>query len=336
MRNIGKSLGPLAVLGALSLAVAQTPAPVLSTEKDTDGKSLPFGRAPYLSPETPLGSGPYKAIMVTDDTLPAHVLYYPKDMAKAGKLPIVAWGNGACVNAGNRFRYFLTEISSYGFLVIASGIMAPTTMEVGPQENPPVRAPGAPAPAKKAAGTGPPKGNPPTTAAQLTEAIDWATKENSRKGSKFYNRLDTTKVGVAGQSCGGGQAFQVAGDPRLTTVAFFSSGGGGAQGGSESPYARIHTPVLYLTGDVEHDIAYQSGISGYQGIDKYPVFSAWKEKLTHIGTYGLPDGGELGKLADAWFSWQLRGDKKAAKIFQGADCALCKDPTWHVAKKNID
>ena len=42
------------------------------------------------------------------------------------------------MNAGNRFRYFLTEISSNGFLVIASGVMAPTTMEVGPQENPAV------------------------------------------------------------------------------------------------------------------------------------------------------------------------------------------------------
>jgi len=332
-----RSLVPLTLLMALGVAVAQTPAPVLSTETDTDGKPLPFGRQPYKAPETPLGSGPYKAIMATDDSLPAHVLYYPKDIAKAGKLPIIAWGNGACVNAGNRFRYFLTEISSHGFLVIASGVMAPVSMEVGPQENPAVRPPGSPAPPKKAANTGAPKGNPPTTAAQLTEAIDWAVKENSRKGSKFYNRLDTTKVAVAGQSCGGGQAFSVAGDPRLATAAFFSSGGGGAgQSGAESPYAKIHTPVLYLTGDVEHDIAYQSGISGYQGIDKYPVFSAWKEKLTHIGTYGQPDGGELGKLADAWFSWQLRGDQKAAKTFKGADCALCKDPTWHVSKKNID
>jgi len=324
-------------MGALGVAIAQIPAPVLSTEKDADGKALPFGRQPHKPSETPLGSGPYKAIMATDDTLPAHVLYYPKDIAKAGKLPVIAWGNGACVNAGNRFRYFLTEISSHGFLVIASGVMAPITMEVGPQENPAVRPPGAPAPApKKAPDPAAQKGNPPTTAAQLTEAMDWAIKENSRKGSKFYNRLDVTKVAVAGQSCGGGQAFSVAGDPRLTTVAFFSSGGGAAPNGSESPYAKIHTPVLYLTGDVEHDIAFQSGISGYQGIDRYPVFSAWKEKLTHIGTYGQPDGGELGKLADAWFSWQLRGDMKAAKVFKGADCSLCTDSTWHVSKKKID
>ena len=50
------------------------------------------------------------------------------------------------------------------------------------------------------------------------EAIDWAVRENSRKGSKFYGKLDTTKIAAAGQSCGGGQAFDIAGDPRLTTV----------------------------------------------------------------------------------------------------------------------
>ena len=61
--------------------------------------------------------------MATDASLPAHVLYYPKDLKRAGKLPLVAFGNGACINAGNRFRYFLTEIASHGYLVAANGVM---------------------------------------------------------------------------------------------------------------------------------------------------------------------------------------------------------------------
>jgi hypothetical protein len=59
---------------------------------------------------------------------------------------VVAWGNGACINAGNRFRIFLTEIASHGYLVAANGVMANPELEVGPQENPRVRAPGEAAP----------------------------------------------------------------------------------------------------------------------------------------------------------------------------------------------
>ena len=78
------------------------------------------------------------------------------------------------------------------------------------------------------------------------------------------------------------------------------------------------------------------GLAVYKLVKTLPVFTAWKEKLTHIGTYGQVNGGELGKLADDWFKWQLRVDRKAAKTFKGADCTLCKDSTWHVSKKNID
>ena len=106
-------------------AVAQVPAaPVIGPDKDTDGRPLPFGRHPRAEPSTPLGSGAHPAVMATDNALPAHALYYPADLAKAGKLPVVAWGNGACINAGNRFRYFLTEIASHGYVVAANCVMA--------------------------------------------------------------------------------------------------------------------------------------------------------------------------------------------------------------------
>ena len=103
----------LAIVAAGSLAFAQTPpAPVLGADKDTDSRPLPFGRRPHQPNDAPLGSGPFKAVMGEEPGLTAHTLYYPADLAKAGKLPVVAWGNGACINAGNRFRDFLTDIAS--------------------------------------------------------------------------------------------------------------------------------------------------------------------------------------------------------------------------------
>ena len=210
---------------ALSIQMLRAePAPVLGTHRDVDGRLLPFGRAPHQPSDTPLGTGPYQAIMVEDASFTNHVLYYPANLEATGKLPVIVWGNGACINAGNRFRIFLTEIASHGFLVIAGGPIANIKYEVGPQEQP-----GAPAPTSlvppgtKIYNPDHPDADPQTglvtyddaaynnavgrnTAAQMIEGIDWAVKENERVGSQFYHKLDTSKIGVAGQSCGGGLA----------------------------------------------------------------------------------------------------------------------------------
>jgi hypothetical protein len=48
--------------------------------------------------------------MESDPGLATHTIYRPADLGALGdyKLPIVVWGNGACANAGKRFRWFLT------------------------------------------------------------------------------------------------------------------------------------------------------------------------------------------------------------------------------------
>src|SRR5215831_18404134 len=86
---------------AVGLAMADRP-PVLGPDKDADGKPLPFGRQPHQPDDKPLGTGPFKAVMAEDPSLPDHTLYYPQNIAAAGKLPVITWGNGACINAGNR------------------------------------------------------------------------------------------------------------------------------------------------------------------------------------------------------------------------------------------
>ena len=207
----------------LSGSAMADPAPVLAPAKDTDGKPLPFGRPAYQKADVPLGTGPYKAVMAEDASLPDHTLYYPADMAAAGKLPIITWGNGACLNAGNRFRIALTEMASHGFLIVAGGPIANVKYEVGPQENPPVNQANAPRRSPPAAPT-PKPGDAVgrNTVPQLIAGIDWAVKENERAGSKFYHRLDTNAVGVAGQSCGGMLATQVSADPRIKATVLFS------------------------------------------------------------------------------------------------------------------
>ena len=43
--------------------------------------------------------------------------------------------------------------------------------------------------------------------------------------------------------------------------------------------------------------------------------------------------GDWAKIAVNWLNWQLKGDAKAGKQFQGDDCGYCKDGKWHVEFK---
>ncbi|HRZ55453.1 MAG TPA: alpha/beta hydrolase, partial [Candidatus Paceibacterota bacterium] len=154
-------------------------------------------------------------------------------------------------------------------------------------------------------------------------------------------KLDITKIAASGMSCGGLQALEVAPDPRVTTAIICNSGilgnpGSGIRGMPNLPkdhLAKLRTPVLYILGG-EKDIAYKNGMDDFRRINHVPVFAA-NLNVGHGGTYARPHGGDFAKVAAAWFQWQLKGDKDAARIFEGEACGASKTEGWKVEKKNI-
>ena len=164
--------------------------------------------APAQGPP-PTGSGPYSAIIEGDPGVPSHTIYRPENLSafsQKNSLPVVAWGNGACANSSQFYAPFLAEIASRGFLVVAIGPFTPG---------------GTPNRGGMGGGMGMAGG---TKSAQLLEALDWATAENQRPDSKYYQKLNPSKFAVFGHSCGGLQALEVAPDPRITTVLVMDSG----------------------------------------------------------------------------------------------------------------
>jgi len=262
------------------------------------------------------GTGAYSAVMYTDGSLLTHTIFRPKDLSAFGakvKLPIIAWGNGACANSPSGHINFLSEVASHGFLVIAIGPM--------PQEGQ--------------------TGGGQTTSSQMLDAINWAIAQNSNKESVFYNKIDISKIAVSGMSCGGLQTLEVAPDPRVTTAVICNSGiigdpGNGFPGMpklTKDHLTKLHTPTLYLLGG-EKDIAYNNGMDDFNRINHVPVFVANMD-VGHGGTYGQPHGGEFAKVAAAWFKWQLKDDKEAGKLFAGNPCQLSQSSIWKVEKKNL-
>ena len=167
-------------------------------------------------------------------------------------------------------------------------------------------------------------------------------RQNGDRSSRFYNKLDTTRIAVMGQSCGGLQALAVSHDPRITTTVVWNSGA--LPPGSSSPALkqsagnkdslnRLHGPVAYFIGGPT-DVAYPNAEDDFARISKVPVFKA-NLNVGHGGTYRQPGGGRFGEVAVAWLDYQLKGSAEAAKWFVGVDCRLCTDPLWAVEKKGL-
>ena len=281
--------------------------------------------------------------MEMDAGLPDHTIYRAEDLSalNGANLPIVVWGNGACVNAGNAFSSFLTDISSYGYLVIALGpIVQRDAVSPAP---PPPQAPAAPLRSQGADSTEPPRDLPPaaTHPSQMIDAIQWALAENERADSKYYRRLIGGKIAVMGQSCGGVQAIEVAADRRIATAVIWNSGlfdkptnMGGGRTLSKRDLDSIHVPVAYISGD-PRDIAFKNAEADFDYLMKIPAFRAYERGVGHGGTYREPNGGEFSGVAVAWLNWQLKGDRRAARMFRGPDCGLCVNPKWVVRTKNL-
>jgi dienelactone hydrolase len=289
----------------------------------------PAAQAPPPRPAPPpvtQGSGPWPAQMEVDPALPFHVIYRPSDLAALGprKLGILVWGNGACSDNGASARAHLTEIASHGYLAIAPGKLYP------PGES-------APLPRRGPDGKYPPQA---TTAEQVRAGIDWALAENTRQGSPYYRRIDPAAIAVAGHSCGGLQALQVAPDPRIKTVLIHNSGifntGSSVTGLDldKASLAKVHTPIIYILGGAT-DQALPNGSDDFARIDQVPAVLV-DLPVGHGATFYQRDGGDVAQIAVDWLDWQLRGDAAAGRTFTGPNCRLCLRRDLSVAKKRID
>jgi hypothetical protein len=267
-------------------------------------------------PPKPQPRGPYAVTLESFSTLPTHTAYYPTDLSDFGpakKLPIVSWGNGSCFRIGAVYAELLNHIASHGYLAISVGPKFGGTTDR------------APAP----------------TDYMLTDAVDWAVKQNGDPVSPFYGKLDTTKIAMTGQSCGGLQALVASADPRVTASLIYNSGVRTDASGGPSPnstankasLAKLHAPIAYIIGGPS-DTAYANAQDDFSRIT-VPVFMGNLD-VGHPGTFYDDGAGWFGEVGLAWLDWRLKGDAKAAAYFTGARCTLCKSRHWQVQKKNMD
>ena len=260
--------------------------------------------------------GPH-AVATETIAAPGLQIYHPRDLSRfTGKdaLPVVVWGNGACLADGKDFAGYLSTIASYGFLVVGSAAV-------------------------------PDKPQARITSANLIKAMDWAQAEASRNGSALAGKIRSDAIAAMGMSCGGNLALEAARDPRVKTLGMWNSGvwitgemrtGDGTLlvATTKADLAHVHSPTLYINGD-KIDPAMANAADDVARLQRVPVFFGSRHGSGHSGTYSHANGGEFANIAVAWLRWQLKADKDSARMFTGSDCSLCRDPNWTVQRKGL-
>ncbi|KAL1952749.1 hypothetical protein VTO42DRAFT_4290 [Malbranchea cinnamomea] len=246
------------------------------------------------------GSGPYKAYFRTDPDLPDHTIYAPEELPEGVKLPVIAWGNGGCIAKGTYFINFLINLASHGFVIAAPGEPEPRRVSQSDPEH-------------------------------LTQTLDWAERAN--RSGQFAGHLDTTKLAIAGQSCGGVEAIEIAAEEgdRLTAIGIFNSG---LLNIFDTPkLRRLKNPIAYFLGGPT-DIAYRNGERDYDNLPR--TLPAWKGNLPvgHFATFAEKQGGKFGVAAVNYFKWQLYGDEEARNALIGNPPGLEADG-WDIEYKNF-
>jgi len=315
-----------AVSGVLVLAVAgQTPQ--AGTRPDipptATGMSRQQTRFDQWKAALPASTGPMKVTREEPVNLAEHTVFRPADLPTT-PIPIVAFANGGCRNTPIEFTAFLAELASHGYLIIAAGtndvdFATSDFQRVMPNGKPLQR----------------------VGVEVLTDAVDWAQRENARQGSAYLGKLDVAKVAYMGQSCGGLQAIAASRDPRTTTTVVLNSFAAGADltpvANASLPVRvqldQLSKPVAYFIGGPQ-DTAYQRAEANFAEVKALPVLNA-NLPVGHTGAYPSPDL-RWSNAVLAWLDWRLKGDTAASRQFKGSDCGLCKDPAWTIKSKNLD
>jgi hypothetical protein len=166
------------------------------------------------------GSGPYKANVTTERTLPIRTIYAPiKPPPKDVKMPVLMWGGP--VASGSSYSNFLTEVASHGYLVITTG---PTNGLSGS-----------------------------TAVTDITMNIDWVTRNPA---ALKYGNIDRTKIAVGGHSLGGLEAMSGSyRDPRVSLTLVYDSGT--LDDSKRQKVKELKNTVAFILGDSK-DIAYKN------------------------------------------------------------------------------
>jgi hypothetical protein len=236
-----------------------------------------------------------------------YTTFQPEELGKDGiKHPILIWGPGAGAYP-DIYKTLLDHVATHGFVVVSYN-----STPQGPE---------------------------------LNAEIDWIVAESKKETSQYFNKVDTTKIAMGGQSAGSLATFAAAKEDRILTTLHIN---GGTFDGNVS---NLEHPAFFVCGDDPNvtggdgtwmsDLARPNCDADFKNA-KVPVWYGVVIGSSHttVIDQGAMDIDPLKKLylasTVAWLRYQLTGDATMKALFVGDDCGYCKDTkAWKVQQKDL-
>lgn len=239
-------------------------------------------------------------------------VYYPRDiMERKTPVPVISWGNGGCMPFDWMSTTLLERWAAAGFVVVTYNDPDAKPRSVGVDAQ---------------------------TAAQV-RMLDWAEKANA-EGGRFAGKLDTQRMVVGGNSCGGLTAFKAAWADKRPKAIFIVSGSALFPGVKDevrkASASKVALPTLYIVGGPE-DIARTPVRVEYESLRSgLPAVLIERSSGDHVAVSNDPDiQRDEAAMAINWFRTILYGDKDAANELTTTGCAACDPKVWSVRSKNL-
>lgn len=283
-----------------------TPATAGMAGMATAGTGAAAGAAGGGAPTSarPLSSTLKLATMMEKKAVaPFFNIWRPADLTKVeGKLPIVAWNNGACSRNDAVFKPLFDKWASGGYFVLSltSG-----------------------------------GGSSSTTIADQKALIDWVVAEAGMASSPYKDKLDIDKIIAGGNSCGGITSLGLASeDPRVKSI--FVLSGSSAMG--RAAVSGIKIPVAYVVGGTE-DIARANAELDYEafaaGIASMVVSrSSGDHLMISNNAMVMADAADM---SINWLDLTIFGLQGALDALKSPTvCTGCMAGLWTLKSKNLE
>ena len=235
----------------------------------------------------------------------------PEDLAAPGfLLPVIVWANGGCFRSDFTWKPLFDRWAKAGFVVLSL--------------------------------TG--SGDENDIASMLTQTtktdhaalIDWVYAQNET--GEYAGKLDLERIIVAGNSCGGVTALEVAAEDDRLAAVFVLSGSSAIGSVNTNVMKAIEVPVGYIVGGSE-DIAGANAAGDYDAMnDGVPAMIVNRNEGDHQTVSTDPMIAPfVAEIALNWMDLAVYGTKAAHDALTSMTvCDSCKPGEWMLKQKSID